>query len=211
MASCGRMLVLTRQFSTTNPARAGLVKPPLAVFGIPGRYATALFSAASKEKKLDAVEKDLLKFKGLIEQDKRLAQFVDDPLIKKSLKRDALSEALKKQQFNALTINFVGALCDNGRARDVRGVINAFSRIMGAVRGELLCEVVTAKPLDAAAEKDLEAALQMFLKKGQVLLISKKVDPSILGGMLVSIGDKFVDMSISSKVKAYTALLKQAV
>ncbi|KAG0412431.1 hypothetical protein HPB47_010442, partial [Ixodes persulcatus] len=102
-------------------------------------------------------------------------------------------------------------LCDNGRARDVRGVISAFSRIMGAVRGEVLCEVVTAKPLDAAAEKDLEAALQMFLKKGQVLLISKTVDPSILGGMLVSIGDKFVDMSISSKVKAYTALLKQAV
>ncbi|CAN8018408.1 unnamed protein product [Ixodes persulcatus] len=211
MASCGRMLVLTRQFSTTNPARAGLVKPPLAVFGIPGRYATALFSAASKEKKLDAVEKDLLKFKGLIEQDKRLAQFVDDPLIKRSLKRDALSEALKKQQFNVLTINLVGVLCDNGRARDVRGVISAFSRIMGAVRGEVLCEVVTAKPLDAAAEKDLEAALQMFLKKGQVLLISKTVDPSILGGMLVSIGDKFVDMSISSKVKAYTALLKQAV
>ncbi|CAN7989193.1 unnamed protein product, partial [Ixodes hexagonus] len=187
------------------------LQPPLAVFGIPGRYATALFSAASKEKKLDAVEKDLLKFKGLIEQDKRLAQFIDDPLIKKSLKRDALSESLKRQQFSNLTINLVGALCDNGRARDIRGVINAFGRIMGAVRGEVLCEVVTAKPLDAAAEKDLEAALQMFLKKGQVLLISKKVDPSILGGMLVSIGDRFVDMSIASKVKAYTALLKQAV
>ncbi|KAL3216726.1 hypothetical protein MRX96_051138 [Rhipicephalus microplus] len=57
MAGCGRMLTLTRHFSTTGAVNANLVKPPLAVFGIEGRYATALYSAASKEKKLDVVEK----------------------------------------------------------------------------------------------------------------------------------------------------------
>ncbi|KAH6929192.1 hypothetical protein HPB50_024102 [Hyalomma asiaticum] len=67
------------------------------------------------------------------------------------------------------------------------------------------------QPLDAAMDKELESALKAFLKKGEVLVITKKVDPSIMGGMLVSIGDKFVDMSIATKVKTYTGILKQAV
>lgn len=212
MAGCGRVLILTRSFSTTGAVNAGgLVKPPLAVFGIEGRYANALYSAASKEKKLDAVEKELIKFRGLMEQDKRLAQFIENPLVNKLVKRDALQDALKKQQFSSLTVNLIGALAENGRAAYMRPVMAAFTRIMGAVRGEVPCEVVTAKPLDPAMEKELESALQSFLKKGEVLVLTKKVDPSIMGGMLVSIGDKFVDMSIATKVKTYTNLLKQAV
>ncbi|KAH7937787.1 hypothetical protein HPB49_016098 [Dermacentor silvarum] len=77
----------TRHFSTTGAVNAGLVKPPLAVFGIEGRYANALYSAASKEKKLDAVEKELVKFKGLMEQDTKLAQFLENPLVNKLVKR----------------------------------------------------------------------------------------------------------------------------
>lgn len=181
------------------------------MFGIEGRYANALYSAASKEKKLDAVEKELVKFKGLMEQDTKLAQFLENPLVNKLVKRDALQDALKKLQFSSLTVNLIGALAENGRSRYVKSVIGAFSRIMGAVRGEVPCEVVTAKPLDAAMEKELESALKAFLKKGEVLVLTKKVDPSIMGGMLVSIGDKFVDMSIATKVNTYTGLLKQAV
>lgn len=211
MAGCGRMLTLTRHFSTTGAVNAGLVKPPLAVFGIEGRYATALYSAASKEKKLDVVEKELIRFKGMMEQDTKLAQFIENPLVNKLVKRDALQDALKKLQFSSLTVNLIGALAENGRSRFLKPVIGAFSRIMGAVRGEVPCEVVTAKPLDAAMDKELESALKAFLKKGEVLVITKKVDPSIMGGMLVSIGDKFVDMSIATKVKTYTGILKQAV
>ena len=59
--------------------------------------------------------------------------------------------------------------------------------------------------------KELEASLKAFLKKGESLQLTTKVDPAILGGMIVSIGDKYVDMSLSSKINKYTALLKQAV
>lgn len=189
----------------------GLVKPPLAVYGIEGRYANALYSAASKEKKLDAVEKELVKFRGLMESDKRLAQFIENPLVNKLAKRDALEQALKKLQFSSLTVNLIGTIAEHGRATYMKHIMSAFTRIMGAVRGEVSCEVVTAKPLDAAMEKELESALQSFLKKGEVLVLTKKVDPSIMGGMLVSIGDKYIDMSIATKVKTYTTLLKQAV
>ncbi|KAJ8883561.1 hypothetical protein PR048_015405 [Dryococelus australis] len=63
------------------------------------------------------------------------------------------------------------------------------------------------QPLDETQRKDLEAALKGFMKQGQTLLLTSKVDPAILGGMIVSIGDKYIDMSIASKVKKYSELI----
>ena len=67
------------------------------------------------------------------------------------------------------------------------------------------------QPLDAALQQELDAALKAFVKSGQVIKITSRVDPSIIGGMIVSIGDKYVDMSTASKVKRYTDLIKAAV
>lgn len=64
-----------------------LVKAPIEVHGIEGRYAHALYSAATKSKKLDAVEKDLKKVESLLEKDKQLSAFVRDPTFKKTLKK----------------------------------------------------------------------------------------------------------------------------
>lgn len=67
------------------------------------------------------------------------------------------------------------------------------------------------QPLDDASEKELQTALSAFTKKGEKILLTKKIDPSILGGMVVSIGDKYVDMSIATKIKTYTKIIKDAV
>lgn len=67
------------------------------------------------------------------------------------------------------------------------------------------------QPLDEATKKELETALKAFLKKGETLLLTTSVNPELMGGMVVSIGDKYVDMSIASKVKRYTDLLNVAV
>lgn len=66
------------------------------------------------------------------------------------------------------------------------------------------------QPLDAAMTKEVESAIAGFLKSGQKSLVSYKVDPNIIGGMVVSIGDKFVDMSMSSKLKKYEEIIKSA-
>lgn len=65
--------------------------------------------------------------------------------------------------------------------------------------------------MDDATRKELEPALKKFAKKGENIITKFKVDPTILGGLIVSIGDKYVDMSIASKVKQYSDLLKSAV
>lgn len=53
--------------------------------------------------------------------------------------------------------------------------------------------------------------LQKFLKSNETLQLTAKVDPALIGGMVVSIGDKYVDMSVASKVKKYTELISAAV
>merc|ERR1712102_9275 len=82
--------------------------------------------------------------------------------------------------------------------------------IMAAHRGEVICDVTTAKELNAAMKKEVEATIALFLKKGQKSLISYNVKPEIMGGMVVSIGDRFVDMSTASKVKKYTEIIQAA-
>ncbi|XP_050709462.1 ATP synthase subunit O, mitochondrial-like [Eriocheir sinensis] len=205
-----RFAVLARSFST-SAARQQLVQPPIQIFGMEGRYATALYSAATKKKVLDAVDKDLKEFTTLMKNDIQLKEFILNPLLSKDLKKDGISSVLAKKNASPLTANFMATLIENGRLGKVESIIGAFETIMSALRGEIVCEVITAKPLDAATQKELEATLKAFVKSGQVIKLTTKVDPTIIGGMLVSIGDKYVDMSMSSKINRFTSLLQEAV
>ncbi|XP_034170840.1 ATP synthase subunit O, mitochondrial [Osmia lignaria lignaria] len=198
--------VIARSFSSSSIAQQ-MVKPPIQVFGVQGRYATALYSAASKQKTLNNVEKDLLKFQELVKTDKKLHEFVKDPSIKRRDKAEALKSIAGKLSLAKETANLLTLLAENGRLGQVNGIINTFKMLMAATRGEVVCEVITAKPLDADMRSKLEKALRGFLSKGQNILLTAKVDPSIIGGMIVSVGDKYVDMSVATKVKRYSEII----
>jgi len=200
---------LVRQFSSTAQCYQ-LVKPPVQVFGIEGRYASALYSAATKEKKLEAVEKEILDFQKLVKTDKKVAEILLDPTIKKSLKADVIESITKKFNTSPLTSNLLLTLVENGRIKNLTNIVSSFKTIMAAVRGEVVCEVITAKPLDQSQNEELQSALKSFLKKGETIQLTTKVDPSLVGGMIVSIGDKYIDMSLASKLKNYTGVLQSA-
>lgn len=141
--------------------------------------------------------------------DKKLNEFIKDPSIKRKVKADAFKHI--SGSLNPATVNLLSLLAENGRLGKLQQVINTYKLIMSASRGEVVCEVITAKPLDADNKGKLESALKSFLKKGQTIQITTKVDPSIIGGLIVSIGDKYVDMSVASKIKKYTDIINAAV
>lgn len=202
--------VIVRSFSSSSIIQQ-LVKPPIQLFGLEGRYATALFSAGSKQKTLDTIEQDLDKLQGLLKTDAKLAEFVKDPTIKRKNKVEALKAIGNKITLNPATSNLLTLLAENGRLNKFNQVFNSFKIIMAANRGEVVCEVITAKTLDADTKGKLESALKSFLKKGETIKLTSKVDPSIIGGMIVSIGDKYVDMSVASKIKKYSDIIQAAV
>jgi F-type H+-transporting ATPase subunit O len=209
MATSSRLTILARSFSSSS-VTSQLVKPPLQVFGIEGRYATALYSAASKQSSLEAVEKDLIKFQTSMKGDTKLMDYLKDPSIKRRVKSEGFKAVGSKMNLNPSTTNLLQLLAENGRLGMINPIINAFKQIMAANRGEVVCEVTTSKPLDPESKGKLEGVLKLFLQKGQTILLTTKVDPSIIGGMIVSIGDKYVDMSIASKVKKYSDIIKSA-
>jgi len=202
--------ILARSFSTGSAAQQ-LVKAPVQVFGVEGRYATALYSAASKQKQLDHVEKDLKDIHATLKKKGRLVDLLLDPSLKRNQKRDLIAGALGQTKASKLTANLLGLLAENGRLSSLEGIASSYFTIMSAHRGELECEVVTAKPLDGPLQQELEAALKAFVKPGQSVLIKTRVEPEILGGMIVSIGDRFVDMSTASKIKKYTDIIQAAI
>lgn len=197
-----------RQFSTSviRPA-AKLIRPPIQVYGVEGRYATALFSAASKQKSLDKVEQELGRVSSLI-KDPKLSGVVMNPHVKRSVKQKTFVDALTKAKVSPITINLINVLSENGRLNLTPDVIAAFSKMMSAHRGEVTCSVTTAQPLDEANLAELKVALNGFLAKGETIKLETKSDASILGGMIVSIGDKYVDMSTKTKIQKLTKLIR---
>lgn len=119
------------------------MKPPIQLFGIEGRYATALYSAASKQKTLEAVEKDLVKLQASIKTDAKLRSFIENPTIKRSIKSDALKAVGAKISLKPESTNLLGILAENGRLQKLDGVINAFKIIMSAHRGEVCVLILT--------------------------------------------------------------------
>uniref|UniRef100_A0A4W4HNS6 ATP synthase peripheral stalk subunit OSCP, mitochondrial n=1 Tax=Electrophorus electricus TaxID=8005 RepID=A0A4W4HNS6_ELEEL len=182
--------------------------PPIQVYGVEGRYATALFSAASKQKNLDKVEQELGRVSTLI-KDPKLSGIVMNPHVKRSIKLKTVSDALSKAKVSPITVNLINVLAENGRLTLTPDVIAAFGKMMSAHRGEVTCSVTTAQPLDAADLAELKVALSGFLAKGETIKLETKSDPSILGGMIVSVGDKYVDMSTKTKVQKFTKLIRE--
>ncbi|XP_006862665.1 PREDICTED: ATP synthase subunit O, mitochondrial [Chrysochloris asiatica] len=187
---------------------AKLVRPPVQIYGIDGRYATALFSAASKQNKLDQVEKELVKVAQLL-KDPKVALAILNPHVKRSIKVKSINDIVAKERLSSLTSNLINLLAENGRLNNTPGVISAFSTIMSVHRGEVPCTVTTATPLDNASLSELKTVLQSFLSQSQVLKLEVKTDPSIMGGMIVRIGEKYVDMSAKSKIQKLSKVMRE--
>ena len=114
MAAPRNLAILARQFSTSQ-SRNAVVKTPIPVYGIEGRYAAALFSAANKKGALEAVEKDLGLISTTMKTDPRLGEFLLDPSVKKALKMDGLNGVCKKLKVNELSKNLLLTVAENNR------------------------------------------------------------------------------------------------
>lgn len=138
---------------------AAAVKPPLQLFGLEGRYATALYTAATKLNTLDSVEKELLQVQNTMKQKPKLREALVSPIINRKLLETTLKDIGKLSNWSAATTNLLTLLAENGRLKKLDGVINSFKQLMAAHRGEIICEIKTARPLTDGQRKNLQAAL----------------------------------------------------
>ncbi|KAI7902710.1 OSCP/delta subunit of ATPase [Cokeromyces recurvatus] len=200
---------LTRGYA----AAPTIIKAPITLYGLDGRYATALYTAAARQNVLEAVEKDLKSLTQAIQKDQALRGFLENPTVTRSTKMQGITSAMKKTgKPNKITENFFDTLAENGRLDQTSKVIEAFSQLMSAHRNELPLIITSAKALDKNALNKIVDSLQKSnLAEGKKLLVSNKVKPDILGGILVEIGDKSIDLTVSSKLAKLNKLITDSI
>ena len=170
------------------------------VSGMAGRYATALFELALEEHVLDSVKADLDRFDALISESSDLQRLVRSPVFTAEQQTKALSAVLEKAGIDGLAARFLKFVSSNRRLFAAPDMIRGFRKLVALHRGEASATITVAeKPTEAhlAAIKD---ALKAVTKKD--VQIEVKVDPSIIGGLIVKLGSRMVDTSLRTKLNA---------
>jgi F-type H+-transporting ATPase subunit delta len=178
------------------------------VSGVSGRYATALFELARDEKSIDAVKADLDKFEALLAESADLNRLVRSPVFSADVQMKALSAVLDKAGTSGTSANFLKVLTANRRLFAVTDVIRAFRALVAKFRGEATAEVTVAEQLNDRNLDALKAALKSVT--GKDVALNVKVDPSIIGGLVVKLGSRMVDNSLRTKLNSIKHAMKEA-
>ena len=180
--------------------------PP--VSGVSGRYATALFELARDEKSVDAVKADLDKFNALLDESADLKRLVRSPVFGADVQLKALNAVLDKAGIAGVAANVLRVLTANRRLFAVADVIRAYRALVAKFKGEASAEVTVAEELSDKNLDALKAALKSVT--GKDVALNVKVDPSIIGGLVVKLGSRMVDSSLRTKLNSIKHAMKEA-
>src|SRR5262245_12199112 len=178
----------SRWIENTVAAENGIVS------GMAGRYATALFELALEERSLDAVKADLDRFDSLVAESTDLQRLVRSPVFTAEEQTRALTAALDQAAIRGLAAKFIKVLAANRRLFAVRHIISGFRALVARHKGEVTAHATLA---EAPSEQHL-AAIREALKSvtGKDVHVDVKLDPSIIGGLIVKLGSRMVDSSL---------------
>ncbi len=175
--------------------------------GLAGRYAGALYALAEESGKIDAVVKDMNGVAELVSANQDMRMLVESPAITWAEQTKAVTAVLEKGGADALTVKFVGTVASNGRLHALSRIISAFLAEHARRRGEVSAEVISAIEMDDARRARVEQAVSK-LAGSDKLSLSMRVDPSLIGGLVVRIGSRMIDTSIRTKLNRLETAMK---
>ena len=171
-----------------------------------GRYASALFDLARDERQIDAVSRSLDSLNQALADSRDFSELVGSPMVGREDAGKAFAALGPQLGLDPITTNFLAVLARNGRKNQLRNVIRDFKRLAADHRGEATAEVTTAHSLKDDQIKALKAQLKG--RAGRDVTIDAKVDPSILGGIVVKLGSQMIDSSIRTKLNRLAQAMK---
>jgi F-type H+-transporting ATPase subunit delta len=178
------------------------------VSGVSGRYATALFELARDERSIDTVKAELDRFEAMLADSADLRRLVRSPVFSADAQSKALAAVLDKAELTGTCAKFLKVLTANRRLFAVSDVIRAFRALVAKFRGEATAEVTVAEQLNDRNLDALKTALKSVT--GKDVALNVKVDPSIIGGLVVKLGSRMVDSSLRTKLNSIKHAMKEA-
>jgi len=179
------------------------------ISGMARRYATALFELALEQSAIEAVRAALERFDALVADNPDLARLVRSPVFSSDEQLQAVSAILDKAAIGGLAANFIKLAAENRRLFAVRDMIKAFRALVSRHRGEVAAQVTVAVPLSDQHLGALKDALRSATG-GKNLDLDVKVDPAIIGGLVVKLGSRMIDTSLRTKLNALRLAMKEA-
>jgi F-type H+-transporting ATPase subunit delta len=178
------------------------------VSGIAGRYASALFELAVDARQIPAVSRDLARFDDLIAGSRDLEHLVKSPAFTADQQVAALTAVLDKAEIGGLAGNFIKLVASKRRLFAIRGMITAFHALADNRAGVVKAEVTVA---DALSDKNRKAVVEALnAVTGKNVSIIEKIDPSLIGGIIVKMGSRMVDSSVRTKLNSLKVAMKEA-
>lgn len=183
---------------------------PKKLHGSTGKYAMAAYTAASKAGSLEKVEAELLAFQDVLSKNSAFADYLSDPTVPKPDKTKMVADILGDKKISSITCNLLTMMSANGRVGDAAKMANEFSNLMEVARGNVNAEVISAEPLTKKQASAVESAVMSLVGKGKKVELAFSVNPEILGGLQVNIGDNVMDLSVASRVTELNGSLEGA-
>jgi F-type H+-transporting ATPase subunit delta len=172
-----------------------------------GRYATALFELALEAGAADSVLADLTRFDALLDESADLMRLVRSPVFTAAVQSKALSAVLDEAQVTGLAARFLMVVTSNRRLFAVRDIVKAYRALVARHKGEVTAYLTVAEPLADAHKDEIRNTLNAVT--GKVVQVDVKVDPSIIGGLMVKLGSRMVDTSLRTKLNVLKHTMKE--
>jgi F-type H+-transporting ATPase subunit delta len=173
---------------------------------VAGRYANAFYELAEADMTLGRVADDLRAFSALFAESDDLARLVTSPVLSRAAQAAAITALAERVNFHPLTIKLLGTLANNRRLGVINAVIKAFLAELARRRGEVTAEVISATPLKPTVLDRVRDSLANSL--GAKVALESRVDAALIGGLIIKVGSKMVDASLSTKLQKLRLSMK---
>jgi len=176
--------------------------------GLAGRYALAVFELAQEERAVETVAADFATLKQLMAESPELTRLIRAPVFSREEQAAGMNGVLHRMEATGLTRRFILLLASKRRLFALADIIGAFSSLVAKQKGEMSAQVTSARPLSDEETAELKSILRSKLAKD--VNLETRVDPSLLGGLIVKVGSRMIDSSLRTKLNGLRMAMRGA-
>ena len=173
---------------------------------IAARYTKALFQAASAKNEFESIAVDMEHLQKLIKATPLLLDTINNKLVSRSYIEKSIAEIVERTQYNKLTQNFLRGLAKARRLNILPAIFTNFNKLLSLKRGELPAKITSAREVSRAQVARLSKVLSTSFNCK--IVPEFKVDPRIIGGLIVNVGSYELDASLRTQLNKLKKTLR---
>jgi F-type H+-transporting ATPase subunit delta len=178
------------------------------VSGLAERYAAALFELADERRILDEVAADLRQLQAMLEASGDFLRLIRSPIVSRNEQAKAIGALAERAGLSSSVRDFLAVIAGNRRMFAIPAIIAAFLHKLATRRGEVNAQITAAQRLSEAQLAALDEQLRRSI--GSRVAVDVRVDPGLIGGMIVRVGSRMVDGSVRGKLQRLQLAMKSS-